>query len=101
MLTCLFNLLMAILISAFSQQYHIVNGEVKISARSSIIGIEDEFDAIGKGMTGVIDLDKKTFELSYDMWNLDTGIELRNEHMHWAVRSRTRRLAAFLGALAS
>ena len=66
----------------FSQTHRITNGLVRVSARSSVVGIEDEFDAVGRGLTGYIDYDRKLFHLVYDIWQLDTGIQLRNEHMH-------------------
>jgi len=65
-----------------SQVYTVVNSTLTLEARASVAGIEDEFDATGTGLTGEIDLNKKTFELRYDLWDLDTGIELRNDHMH-------------------
>lgn len=65
-----------------SQKYVVENGMFSLEARASVIGIEDEFDATGKGLSGELDLSAKTFRLVYDLWEIDTGIELRNDHMH-------------------
>lgn len=46
------------------------------------MGVEDQFEATGDGLSGTIDFTNNKFSLVYDLWNLDTGIELRNEHMH-------------------
>jgi polyisoprenoid-binding protein YceI len=67
---------------AFSQSYTIENGMFHLEARASVIGIDDEFDASGKGLTGEVDFNKKSFKFVYDLWEIDTGIELRNDHMH-------------------
>lgn len=75
-------LLILSVVYIYSQSYTIENGMFHLEARASVVGIDDEFDASGKGLTGEINFGKKSFKFVYDLWEIDTGIELRNDHMH-------------------
>ena len=67
---------------SFAQLYEIKNGSMTFKAVAKTIGIESDLIGTGNGLSGVINLNKKTFHLKYDLWEIDTGIELRNDHMH-------------------
>ncbi|MCB0277917.1 MAG: YceI family protein [Calditrichaeota bacterium] len=67
---------------SFSQTYRVSKGQIVLKAKSIVMGVEDQFEARGDGLSGTINFTDNKFSLVYDLWNLDTGIRLRNEHMH-------------------
>lgn len=69
-------------IGIYSQKRFISNGEIIILAKAEILAIDEEFTITGNGLRGYIDFTDNSVSLVYDLWNLDTGIQLRNEHMH-------------------
>jgi polyisoprenoid-binding protein YceI len=68
--------------SLFSQSYEIKNGSIEFLAKAELVAVETDLIGKGKGLNGSVDLTNKTFILNYDLWKLDTGIKMRNTHMH-------------------
>ena len=66
----------------FAQNYRIENAEMSFLAVARTVGIESDLEGKGNCLSGYINLDRMTFSFVYDLWQMDTGIELRNDHMH-------------------
>lgn len=65
-----------------AQSYSIKNGSMTLTAKAKTVGIESDFQGKGDGLNGVLNLNEKSFSFTYDLWQIDTGNELRNDHMH-------------------
>lgn len=77
MLLCLISLKIV-----FAQVFNIESGNIVFEAKAKTVGIDSEFKGKGNGLKGSLNLTENKFKFVYDLWNLDTGIELRNDHMH-------------------
>lgn len=66
----------------YSQKYTISEANVSFYAVTTIVGLESSFDGSGTSLSGYIDMNTKRIHLKYNLWDLKTGIELRDDHMH-------------------
>lgn len=67
---------------SFTQNYSIEKAAMRFLAVAKTVGIESDLVGQGNGLTGQLNLTEKRFSFVYDLWEMDTGIELRNDHMH-------------------
>jgi polyisoprenoid-binding protein YceI len=70
------------IIKLFSQNLEIKENSIRINAKGEFAFVENEFTITGNGLKGYVNVDEKIIYFEYDLWNLQTGIRLRDEHMH-------------------
>lgn len=84
--------------NAYSQSYISETGYVEFVSTAPLL----EFKGTSDHLTGLIDLDKNLVDFYVDLNTLDTGINLRNNHMRDSyLETDTYRFAEFTGSLSS
>ena len=80
----IYNIMILFLIFSgiLAQKFEIQENSIEINAKGEFAFVENEFKITGNGLSGYLDLTEKKIVLNYDLWNLETGIRLRDEHMH-------------------
>lgn len=68
--------------SICSQTLQIKNGLVKFTTSAETFGVDSQFEGSGNGLNGSINLTDSTFSFTFDLIKLQTGIKLRDNHMH-------------------
>ena len=75
--------LIAIFITTLNgQQYQFKNEMVTFQATSQTVLTDFDFKGQGNGLSGTLDMTTGSFDFSFNLWTLKTGIRLRDDHMH-------------------
>lgn len=69
-------------LSGYSQLFSIKNGTARFTTSAETFGVDSQFEGSGAGLNGVINLSDSTFTFTFDLIKLQTGIRLRDNHMH-------------------
>ncbi|MBN8706332.1 MAG: YceI family protein [Bacteroidetes bacterium] len=84
----------------FAQTYTIKNGSAKFTTSAETFGVDSQFEGVGNGLNGTINLTDSTFNFTFDLIKLQTGIKLRDNHMHEDyLETETYPKASFSGKL--
>lgn len=67
---------------SFAQIYVVKNGIAKFSTSAETFGIDSQFEGVGPGLNGTLNLNDSTFRFTFELNKLKTGIKLRDTHMH-------------------
>ncbi|MCK6600855.1 MAG: YceI family protein [Bacteroidetes bacterium] len=68
--------------SVQAQIYSIKNGIAKFTTSAETMGIDSQFEGVGAGLDGTLNLKDSTFRFTFELKKLKTGIKLRDTHMH-------------------
>lgn len=68
--------------TGFTQIYVVKGGVAKFTTSAETFGIDSQFEGVGPGLNGTIDLRDSTFRFTFELKKLKTGIKLRDTHMH-------------------
>lgn len=89
-------------LSGLAQTYSIKNGQAKFTTSAETFGVDSQFEGTGNGLNGSINLSDSTFSFTFDLIKLQTGIRLRDNHMHEDyLETDTYPKATFAGKLKS
>lgn len=75
-------LLLSFSLNGFSQIYGVKDGIARFSTSAETFGIDSQFEGVGPGLNGTINLNDSTFRFTFELKKLKTGIKLRDTHMH-------------------
>ena len=75
-------LLISFSFAGYSQIYVTKGGIARFSTSAETFGIDSQFEGVGPGLNGTINLNDSTFRFTFELKKLKTGIKLRDTHMH-------------------
>ncbi len=67
---------------AFCQVYVMAGGTARFQTSAETFGVDSRFEGSGSGLNGKLNLTDGTLSFSFDLKKLQTGIKLRDSHMH-------------------
>jgi len=97
-LFCFSLLLAAGVPDGFGQVYVMAGGTARFQTSAETFGVDSRFEGSGPGLNGKLNLTDGTLTFTFDLKKLQTGIKLRDSHMHEDyLETETYPMASFTG----